>query len=614
MTEVANLSVNLTAVVFIALGIATGISWYRRRGRADGFLALSLILLAAVATLGRIQALVGLSSPTGRVLNVISILAFLGSGFAVLLFRDSLLPLKLPTIRLAVALLVVSCVIGVAVTLVVGNAGGWISLALALELILSWSIFIGEPIVRFWLASRSLRRVQRARMRALSTGFGMLIAILLVAVLGGSALQSPLAIIAVQVFALAAAPFIYFSFDPPVLLRTYWRMKESAELRAAIRDLLLSSTTQQALAEKAAPWAMRLVGADSCFVVSPKDSFMAYVGIEPERVAAIVAELPGTDTSQTISGRGRTTAVVPLLLTEGNGLLGVETGPYTPMFGTDELQQLDAFATSITAGLERARVGERIAAMERNKSQFLNLASHELRGPVTVIRGYVSMLEKGLCGDLNDLGRQAAHTMSAKVIEINELIEQMMESARLEDDRLFLRPETVDLREIAKAAVEGARPLVDANHSIDLELPETTVPVDVDADRIQTILANLISNALKYSPAGGPVRCVVVLRSYLASVSVSDTGLGIAVEDMSILFTRFGRVATPETEHLPGTGLGLFLGQQLAHLHGGEITVESRLGEGSTFTLLLPQSAGNRKLSDRTRPRAPTRAIPDRSA
>ena len=121
-----------------------------------------------------------------------------------------------------------------------------------------------------------------------------------------------------------------------------------------------------------------------------------------------------------------------------------------------------------------------------------------------------------------------------------------------------------------------------------LDLPERRVQVKVDVDRTKTIIANLLSNAIKYSPEGGVVTCQVRSRAGVARVSVSDEGLGIPRNGLPTLFTRFGRVITPETEHLKGTGLGLFLGRQLARMQGGDITVASIEGQGSTFTLQLP--------------------------
>ena len=236
------------------------------------------------------------------------------------------------------------------------------------------------------------------------------------------------------------------------------------------------------------------------------------------------------------------------------------------------------------------RVTERLAAIERNKTQFLNLASHELRGPLTVVRGYVSMLESGVLGELNDRGHKAVPVISAKVLEMNALIEQMIEAARLEDGRLMLRPAEADLCSLVSVAVDTARQVVDDKHQILFECRYRPVLVQVDAERIQTILGNLISNAIKYSPGGGAVSCEVATRGGVARVFVKDPGVGIAKEDLPILFTRFGRISTPQTDPLPGTGLGLYLARQIARLHGGEITVDSAPGRGSTFTLHLPES------------------------
>lgn len=588
MDQAARLALNFTAVGFVVLGAATALEWYRYRGKAQGMLALSLVCLAFVAALGRIQALVGAPA----LFDLVTVLAFLASGYFVLLFRDAFLPLSWRARLAANSLLTIASAIGIVLVLFLGSAPTSVTTPLALVLIATWAIFTGEPIVRFWLASRNLPSVQKARMRALSFGFAVLIAIVVVDVLGGTAVQSPPAIITTQLLALAVVPIIYVSFAPPSTLRRIWRMGEEAELRSAIQDLLIFTPTRIELAVKAAGWARRLLGADGAFVVDSDGTLMAGSGIDLQAVDEIVSarkgevggEVPAAFTADGI-------IVAPLRLTEGTGFLGVTAGQFTPLFGSDEVNQLEGYASAVTAGLERARVTERLAAIERNKTQFLNLASHELRGPVTVVRGYVSMLEEGLLGDLNERGRKAAPVMAAKVLEMNSLLEQMIESARLEDGALTLRESERDLRDIVRAAVDSARPLLDDKHEIKLDVPNRAVPVRVDAERIQTIVANLISNAIKYSPAGGAVSCEVATRGGVSRVFVKDAGVGIDSKDLPILFTRFGRVSTPQTDHLPGTGLGLYLGRQLARLHGGEITVDSEPGRGSTFTLHLPELA-----------------------
>ena len=583
------LAQDLTALGFILLGAATVWEWYRYRGKAQAMLAISLVSLAVVAALGPIQTLIGPST----FLGVLTVVAFEVSGYFVLRFRDAFLPLSKRALQAATALLIVSCLVGAASVTVLANADRAVVTAVGLEIIVAWSIFTGEPIVRFWLASRRMPSVQKARMRALSFGFAVLIAILVVDVLGGSALQSPLAIIITQLIALAIVPVIYVSFAPPGLLRRIWRMGEESELRSAIQDLLIFSPTRQELAEKAAGWARRLLGAEGAFIVDSQGALMANVGVnrgEVDEIMSVRKAVPDGGLERAVPGRGAA-IVVPLRLTEGTGHLGVTAGTFTPLFGSDEVNQLQGYASAVTAGLERAKVTERLAAIERNKTQFLNLASHELRGPMTVVRGYVSMLEGGLLGDLNERGRKAVPVISAKVMEMNALIEQMIEAARLEDGALMLRPAEIDLRDVVNEAVEAARPLVDERHEISLRTPGRPVPVRVDHERVKTIVSNLVSNAIKYSPQGGVIECELTARGGIARVAVKDSGLGIAPGDLPILFTRFGRISTPHTDHLPGTGLGLYLGRQLARLHGGEITVESASGKGSTFTLHLPLRA-----------------------
>src|ERR1700680_1605776 len=418
------LAQDLTALGFVALGAATAWEWSRFRGKAQGRLAISLVSLAAVAALGRIQDFVSVSGVAGVLIGIVTIFAFEASGYYVLMFRDAFLPLSPRAAQAARVFLAVTLVVGFADITLLSHAGRVVTTAAGFELILAWVVFAGEPIVRFWLASRNMPSVQKARMRALSFGFAGLIAILVFDVFGGSAVQSPTAIIATQLIALAMVPVIYVSFAPPSILRGVWRMREAAELRAAIQDLLIFSPTRQDLAEKAIGWAKRLLGAQGAFIVDSEDTIVASSGVDASGVVEIIAARKGAPEGGIEAPRtGRGAAIV------------------APLFGSDEVNQLRGYASSVTAGLERVRVTERLAAIEKNKTQFLNLASHELRGPLTVVRGYVSMLEGGLLGNLNERGRKAVPVISTKVLEMNALIEQMIEAARLEDGALMLRPE-----------------------------------------------------------------------------------------------------------------------------------------------------------------------------
>jgi signal transduction histidine kinase len=572
LTQAATVAQDLTAVAFVALGMAVAYRWYRDRQRTQRALAAALVALAVVAAIGRIP-----NPPL--LLSTLNIVLFMLSGFFVLLFRAEFIPLGKNRLRAAYVPLGIGIAVGVIYTLFFRHASQLAVTAFGIAIITPWAIFVGEPVIRFWLASNGLPAVQRTRLRFLSFGFGLLVAVVFVAVVGGQSLASPTATVVLQLAALLSVPAIYVSLMPPTLLRRIWRMAEESQVRAAIQDLLIFSPNRQVTADRAAYWAVRLMGASAGFVTDAGGKVMSAIGIDPERASALV----GAASDKVVS--------VPLHLTDGQGSLTIVAGPFTPVFGTEEASQLQAYANSVSASIERVRVTERMAELESSKTQFLNLASHELRGPVTVVRGYVSMLESGLLGQLNERGTKAAGVMAAKISEMNELIEEMIEAARLEEGGVSPRQVVSDLRYIAREAADVVAPLIEEKHRLEMDLPDRRVRVNVDPDRTRTIIANLLSNAIKYSPRGGSITCQVRARAGTARVVVTDEGLGIPHDSLSVLFTRFGRVITPETAHLKGTGLGLFLARQLARLQGGDITVASVEGEGSTFTLMLPVAA-----------------------
>ena len=228
---------------------------------------------------------------------------------------------------------------------------------------------------------------------------------------------------------------------------------------------------------------------------------------------------------------------------------------------------------------------QRMAELERAKAQFLDLAAHELRAPLTLIRGYNSLLENG--GLPPERISQIAHMLEGKLAQVDLLVEQMLEMARLENERLELHLEAFDLRQLANDQVAKFRSIASGG---DLSMAAGSEPAMVRADRarIATIIGNLIDNAIKYSPDGGEIRCDVGTQDGQCFVTVTDHGLGIATEHVPLLFKRFSRLPTPDNKSISGTGLALYLCQEIARRHGGEIDVSSKLREGSQFTLRLP--------------------------
>ena len=233
---------------------------------------------------------------------------------------------------------------------------------------------------------------------------------------------------------------------------------------------------------------------------------------------------------------------------------------------------------------------EHLAELEKAKSEFLRLASHELRGPAATLTGYLSMIADESLGPIPQQLRPVVPVLQAKARQISLLANEMVEAARLEDRRLQLKRKRVDLRELVRRTVQLAGATATPKHKLRFD---DTVGHELwvmgDLMRLEIVINNLVDNAIKYSPRGGDVITALSIDDKLALVQVSDKGIGIAAEDMSRLFVRFSRLG--ELADVPGTGLGLYLARELARLHGGDISVVSTPGQGSEFTLSLPLEA-----------------------
>ena len=285
------------------------------------------------------------------------------------------------------------------------------------------------------------------------------------------------------------------------------------------------------------------------------------------------------------------TVVVPA--GDENGVLAVIVIDGEGGLGDAHPAALAAIAHIVGLGVSQSRAvnelqleAERSRRLERLKSEFLNIAAHELRSPLGIIRGYTSMLSEGM---LPNPDREVALSrITEKAEEMARLISEMLETARLETLGLELELEPVDLLEVVDNAVHAMRPLMGPGHQFALAAPADDIAVVADKRRLTTMLTNLIDNAIKYSPAGGEIEIACDHDEREATVLVRDHGIGINAEQAHLLFTRFGRLVTPETSHIRGTGLGLYLARESARLHGGDITVSPTPGGGSTFVVTLP--------------------------
>lgn len=576
-----------TQAAFVLLALAALVDWIRHRDRRRGQLALAFGSLAALIVIAPTLGLAGAFNP---VLTDVALVVFLLSGYALLMFRDSFIPLSTATRRAVPMAIAAVAVLGMVAQLQPDpqqRHGPLQSVAL-IAVMVTWSLCVLEPIVRLWLSSVNRPSVECARLRALSLGYAALAAEIIVGTLAGSAVRQPNFALATAIVTLAIVPLLFVSFSPPAWLRWLWRQPEEDAFRNALHDLLLFSPDRAVLADRALGWAMRLVGGAGAFIVDSDGSILAAQMMTLEEAQAVAAgsAVAPPKVLDRVSSRAVSRLTVPLHLQKGEGAMIILSGAFTPMFGDDEVLRLQQYAGSITAGLDRVLLNERVVSLEKVKTEFLNVASHELRGPMTVIKGYLTMLEAGSVGDLSAQTRTVLRLLITKSDEVTWMLDQMVEVARLEEGRLALHKLPSDLVELTEQAVEGVSQLL-SKHVLSVETPPRPIQADVDPDRFQIVVRNLLSNAAKYSPAGGRIG-VRVSSNGVAKVAVTDEGFGIASEDQARLFTRFARIETKATVGIAGTGLGLWLSREIARMHDGDLTVESTAGRGSTFTFQVP--------------------------
>src|SRR6266571_1029447 len=274
------------AIAFVLLGIVTAAGWLRRRDPSLGFLALAIILLAAVVGEGRLQAHLPFTVP---LLAQLSLAGFAGSAYALLRYRDSLIPLPRRWHVAAAASLAAASVTLIAAEALTANRAA--VLAIAVAWLLVWCLCIGEPIVRFWLVARRLPAVQGWRLRSLSLGFGGLVLVLLLAISIGGFVRQVVVQVAIAVVVLTIVPLLYASFSPPAWLRRQWRAEEEEGLRAFMEELLVSEDRDR-LAGRSLEWGIRLVGGGSGVLFDAAGVASTSRGLEPRQIADLARWIP----------------------------------------------------------------------------------------------------------------------------------------------------------------------------------------------------------------------------------------------------------------------------------------------------------------------------------
>jgi PAS domain S-box-containing protein len=232
---------------------------------------------------------------------------------------------------------------------------------------------------------------------------------------------------------------------------------------------------------------------------------------------------------------------------------------------------------------------EELETISRTKDEFVALASHQLRTPATAVKQYLGMVLQGYVGEIS--GIQAE--MLEKAFESNErqieIINQILNAARADTGRLVMTTMSVDLCALVRGIADDMRSALEQHrHALVMRLPRTPMPVIADLGYLRMAIENVLHNASIYTPDGGRIELRLERDGEQACLSVIDTGVGIKKSDMHKLFTKFSRIHNPLSVQAGGSGIGLYLTAEIVRLHGGTVTVQSKVKRGTTFAILLP--------------------------
>jgi signal transduction histidine kinase/uncharacterized membrane protein len=267
-------------------------------------------------------------------------------------------------------------------------------------------------------------------------------------------------------------------------------------------------------------------------------------------------------------------------------------------FKTSDLDFAVRLADHAAVAIENARLYGAVKRANDAKTEFISFVSHELKTPMTSIRGYTDLLEKGLVGPVTPPQQQFLGTIRANVERMSTLVSDLADISRIESGRLRLHIVDVQFRSIVEEALRATQGQINSkNQTLTLDVPDDLPAVRGDQVRLGQVLTNLISNAYKYTPDGGHITVHVGpwtpegdghANGEFVICSVTDTGIGISEQDQENLFTKFWRSENPAARQAPGTGLGLNIVKNLVELQGGQVLVSSTLGKGSTFSFTMP--------------------------
>ena len=426
-----------------------------------------------------------------------------------------------------------------------------------------WTVLSAVVAARLWFAGRSEPTVARRRMQTLAVATTSLALAILVLVANNNP-DSPAALVA-QTLGFLSAVCFWLGLAPPAIVRILWRRPEQLRMQATIESLMRIATSEEEIVRRVLEPMAAIVGARA---VAIRDAGGRLIG-RYDRGG---------------NGENATLIEVPM----PNGAIVVTTSPYAPFFGVDELNLLRTLGALTGLALDRGRLfaqeREMRLALERAdqlKSDFVALAAHELRTPVTTIHGFVHTLHHLGERIPPEQQEQLKRGLEEQTARLASLVEQLLDLSRLDAEAIAITPRRVNVRrqleELVGSAVGAGESPVEIRVAEDLE-------ANADPVVLERVVTNLVTNALRYGEP--PVILTAEQRDRHLRIAVEDRGRGVPPEFVPALFERFAR--GPQGRPVRGTGLGLAIARSYARAHRGDLIYHDADPNGARFELILP--------------------------
>jgi len=296
---------------------------------------------------------------------------------------------------------------------------------------------------------------------------------------------------------------------------------------------------------------------------------------------------------QVVLSEGGAMARLSVQISHGGKSLGVIVLEREQPFSQAVIEFLVHLAGRAAAAIENARLYQAVNQANQTKTRFVSVVTHELRIPMTSIKGYADLLRQGVVGPVNEQQLNFLNIIRNNIERMGALVSDLADISRIESGRLRLASSFISVQDYVDEILLAMKPRLEAKEqSVEMDFASDLPEIYADPNRLMQILTNLVNNAAKYTPVGGQIHIRANGEDGYVRLEVEDNGVGISFEDQEKLFTQFFRSEDPLVREEQGWGLGLNVAKRLTELMGGNIGFSSDLGQGSTFWFTLPTSDG----------------------